>query len=371
MRLFEYQTKELFKEQGITVPSAVLIDNEEALSQAIEVIELPCVLKAQVLEGGRGKAGLVKLVNTKEEAKTAGQRILKVTKKKLLVEKAIMFEKELYLSIIIDPLSAGALIMASKEGGMEIEEIAAISPEKIIKEYVDMSLGLFPFQSRNIMFDLDMDRGQTNQGTKFLLGLYNIFKKYEANLVEINPLVVAEEGTLIAVDAKCELDDNALYKHKRFFPTRDHFKNNIEYEAAQEAIPYIQFEGDIGLMVAGAGLANVIYDLVHEFGSTVTNYLEFGGPNYRKAKKCMELILKSKPRCILIATFGTIARADVIAEGIVEAVNELKPTIPIVAVVRGTGEERAKELLKSVGLESLMDTEEAVQKAIQLIREQS
>lgn len=366
MKLFEYQAKELFAEHGIPVPDSTLISCISELNKALEEIGLPCVLKAQVLQGGRGKAGLVKLVRTKEEASAEAERILKVTGKKLLVEGAVRFEKEMYLAITVDPVSGSALVMACLEGGVEIEEIARTKPEKIIKEKVDTSWGMMPFQASNVMYSLGLDKNQAAEGSKILLKLYELFVKNDAELVEINPLMILKDGTMIAADGKVNLDDNALFKHSRYSITRDHFKNDLEYEAAQDGIPYIQFDGDIGLMVAGAGLANVVYDLISYYGGTVKNYLEFGGPNYHKAQKCMKMMLDNKPKCILIATFGTIARADVMAQGIVDAVRELKPDIPIVAVIRGTGEEEAQELLRSVGLNPLDDTEEAVKKAVEL-----
>ena len=366
MKLFEYQAKELFAEHGIPVPASTLISCISELNKALEEIGLPCVLKAQVLQGGRGKAGLVKLVRTKEEASAEAERILKVTGKKLLVEGAVLFEKEMYLAITVDPVSGSALVMACLEGGVEIEEIARTKLEKIIKEKVDTSWGLMPFQASNVMYALGLDKNQAAEGSKILLKLYELFVKNDAELVEINPLMILKDGTMIAADGKVNLDDNALFKHSRYSITRDHFKNDLEYEAAQDGIPYIQFDGDIGLMVAGAGLANVVYDLISYYGGTVANYLEFGGPNYHKAKKCMKMMLENKPKCILIVTFGTIARADVMAQGIVDAVRELKPDIPIIAVIRGTGEEGAQELLRSVGLNPLDDTEEAVKKAVEL-----
>lgn len=367
MKLFEYQAKELFAENGITVPKSTIISHVDELEEALKEIGLPCVLKAQVLQGGRGKANLVKVVRSVESARKEAKRILEVTNQKLLVESAVEFEKELYLSITVDAVSGLAVVMACLDGGVDIEDIARNTPEKIIKEYVDLSLGLLPFQANNVMYALGMDKNQTKAGSKVLLQLYKVFKEYEAELVEINPLMITKEGNFIAADGKVNIDDGSLFRQKRYSITRDYYKTDFEYEAAQEGIPYIEFDGDIGLMCAGAGLTNVIYDLIHYEGGTVANYLEFGGPNYHKSQLCMERMLETKPKCILIATFGTIARADVMAEGIAKAVKELKPTIPIVTVIRGTGEEKARELLRSAGLEPLNDTEEAVRKAIEIV----
>lgn len=367
MKLFEYQAKELFEEQGIPVPVRVLISSINELEQAISQIGLPCVLKAQVLQGGRGKAGLVKFVTSKEEAQTEAKRIIETTNKKLMVESAVNFEKEMYLAITVDPLAGTAMIMACMEGGVDIEDIARNTPEKIVKEYVDLRVGLMPYQANNVMYALGLTGEAVKEGCKVLIGLYEVFRKYEAELVEINPLMITQEGKVIAADGKVNLDDNTLYKHQRYSITRDYYKNDFEYEAALNGIPYIQFDGDIGLMCAGAGLTNVIFDLIHYGGGTVANYLEFGGPNYHKAQKCMKMMLDSKPKAVLIATFGTIARADVMAQGIAEAVKELRPSIPIVTVIRGTGEDEAIEILKNVGLEPLSDTEEAVNKVLELV----
>ncbi|MGI6679270.1 MAG: succinate--CoA ligase subunit beta [Dehalobacterium sp.] len=367
MKLFEYQAKELFEEQGITVPARVLISEIGELEQALAQIGLPCVLKAQVLQGGRGKAGLVKFVTSKEEAQSEAKRILESTNKKLLVESAVDYEKEIYLAITMDPVQGKGMIMACMEGGVDIEEIARNTPEKIIREYIDLRVGLMPYQAGNIMYELGLSNEIVKEGRKVLMNLYQVFKNYEAELVEINPLMITKDGKVIAADGKVNLDDNSLYKHPEFSITRDHYKNDFEYKAALEGIPYIQFDGDIGLMCAGAGLTNVIFDLIHYGGGTVANYLEFGGPNYHKAEQCMKMMLESKPKAVLIATFGTIARADVMAEGIAKAVKELKPSIPIVTVIRGTGEEEAIEMLKDAGLEPLSDTEDAVNKVLALV----
>jgi len=210
MKLFEYQAKELFAEQGIPVPQNVLISAEDELEVAIEQIGLPCVLKAQVLHGGRGKAGLVKFVTSKEEAREHAKRILDVTNKKLLVEKAVDFAQEMYLAITVDPVTGSGLIMACLEGGVDIEEIARTTPEKIIKEYVDLSIGLLPYQADNIMYNLGMDVNLAKQGSKLLLKLFNLFKKYEAELVEINPLMITKDGQIIAADGKFNFDDSGL-----------------------------------------------------------------------------------------------------------------------------------------------------------------
>jgi succinyl-CoA synthetase beta subunit len=201
-----------------------------------------------------------------------------------------------------------------------------------------------------------------------LLNLYNLFCEYDAELVEVNPLALVEDSALVAADAKITIDDGSLHRQGRFPLSRDYFESDVAYDAAEEGIPYLEFDGDIGLMCAGSGLTNVIYDLVNQGGGSVASYIEFGGPNYRKAAKAMELMIRTKPKVVLIVTFGTIARADVITEDLAGAIQRLEPDFPIVTAIRGTGEEKTQELLRGVGLEPLTDTEEAVERAIELAR---
>lgn len=366
MKLFEYQAKEIFKECGIIVPDSILISSEDELEAAVEQIGLPCVVKAQVLHGGRGKAGLVKFVKTKEEALREGARILAVTGQRLLVEAAVKNVAEIYISITGDPVEGKALIMACGDGGMDIEEIARTEPEKILKQHVDLAAGLLPYEGQNIFYSLGFDKETVKSANKMLAGLYQAFRTYEAELVEINPLMLTPDGQFVAADGKLNIDDNAIYKYPQFEKTRAYYNTDLEYEAAQVGVPFLQFDGNIGMLVAGAGLANVVFDLINYSGGSVGTYLEFGGPNYSKGKQCMELMLESNPKGILIVAFGTIARADVMAEGIVEAYEELKPTIPVVTAIRGTGEERAKELLAQTPFEAYDDVEEAVARIIEL-----
>jgi succinyl-CoA synthetase beta subunit len=368
MKLFEHQAKELFQQAGIPIPEGKLISSVPELDGVVEEVGLPCAIKAQVLQGGRGKAGLIQLASTGDEVRTKSEQILEKLEDGhgLLVEQALEIDKELYLSITPEPVTGSALVMASAEGGVEIEEVARNTPEKIVKERVDISEGLLPFQARNVMFELDLDKDGLKQGSAMLLSLYNLFQRYDAELVEINPLVITEEGDLIAADGKITIDDDALPRQERFSLSRDYFDSDVAYEASQEGIPYLKFDGDIGLLCAGAGLTNVVYDLINYGGGSVDSYVEFGGPNYRKAAKALELMMKTEPKVVLVVTFGTIARADVIAEDLVEAIKRLEPDFPIVTAIRGTGEEKVRDLLGEVGLESLEDTEEAVEKAIEL-----
>lgn len=368
MKLFEYQAKELFEEAGIAVPRGRLVSDVSEVDGALEEVGLPYAIKAQVLRGGRGKAGLIQLASTADEARTkAGQIFDSIGDgRSLLVEQGLDIETELYLSVTPEPVSGSALVLASAEGGVEIEEVARTTPEKIVRERVDLSEGLLPYEARNVMFELGLEGDGARRGTAILLNLYDLFQRYDAELVEINPLVVTQSGDLVAADGKVTIDDGSLARQSRFPLSRDYFESDVEYEAAAEGIPYIDFDGEIGLMCAGSGLTNVIYDLVNYGGGTVGSYVEFGGPNYRRTAKAMELTMQSNPRVLLVVTFGTIARADVIAEDLAEAIGRLQPNFPIVAAIRGTGEEKVRELLGDAGLELLDDTEDAVERAIEL-----
>jgi len=377
MKLFEYQAKDAFEAQGIPVPKRMLCETAEQVSSAAKALGFPCAVKSQVLKGGRGKAGLVKLVRSAAETQAYAESLLGGALgiahgvKKVLVEEAVDIARELYLSITVDAAAATALILACADGGVEIEELARTAPEKIIREKVDIEIGLLPFQARNIAYALGLEQGLSQSFVTLLSGLWKTFREKDAELVEVNPLFVTKSGKLIAGDGKLVIDDNSAFRQGGAEPSREYFESDVAYEAAKEGIPYLQFDGDISLMCAGAGLTTVVYDLVNYEGGSVANYLEFGGPNYKKAVRAMELCLVNNPKVILIVTFGTIARADVMADGIVEAITRLKPRCPIVACIRGTGEEKAVETLKAAGLDPLFDTEEAVRRAVALARESS
>ncbi|MCL2044694.1 MAG: acetate--CoA ligase family protein [Treponema sp.] len=370
MKLFEYEAKQLFCEAGIPVPVSQVIENTGQLDKALSVSGLPCILKSQVLTGGRGKAGLIKIAQTAEEAHKIAAELFARPENvlRILVEQAVTIQSEIYLSITADPVSGCAMIMGCAEGGIDIEEISVKTPEKIIREFVNVNTGLQSFQINDFIWRLGLRSDTFKQACKVVAHLYHVFIKYDAELAEINPLFVTPAG-LIAGDGKLIIDDNSMFRQTAFELSRDKFDSDMEYEAALDGIPYLQFDGDISLMCAGAGLTNTVYDLINYEGGTVANYLEFGGPNYTKAGRAMELCLKNKSKVILIVTFGTIARADVMAADIVKAIEELKPDRPIIACIRGTGEEAACETLKKAGLDYITDTEEAVRRAIAVNRE--
>ncbi len=366
MKLFEYQAKEVFAGVGIPVPKSVLIAKADETAAAVGSVGLPCVLKCQVLSGGRGKAGLVKLARTQAEAEALAKKYFAEVPSlhAVLVEEAVAIERELYLALTIDAPSGRAVLMGCAEGGVEIEQVAAETPEKIMRETIDLERGLQPFQISDFVYRLGLRDDALKQVGKICGALYKAFRSMDAELIEINPLFLTKSGAAVAGDGKLSIDDNSMFRHAAYEKGRPYYASDMEYEAAKEGIPYIEFDGDISLMCAGAGLANTVYDLVNYEGGKVANYLEFGGPNYMKAGTAMRLCLANKPKVILIVTFGTIARADVMAEGITKAVQELRPDCPIVACLRGTGEERVDEIFAPIGLKRLSDTEEAVRKAV-------
>jgi succinyl-CoA synthetase beta subunit len=265
----------------------------------------------------------------------------------------------------VDPAGANVLAMASARGGVDIETLAEEHPEQLVRRPIDPRYGMLPFHARALTALLGLAREPARAFAKTARALYQLVRERDATLAEINPLVVTPAGACVAADAKLTVDDNALYRQP-FERVPDAFEDAIEYEAAHAGIPFLRFDGDIGVMCAGAGLTNTVLDLIHDFGGRPANFLEFGGPNYRRAREAMTLALKVRPKVLLIVTFGTIARADVMADGIVEAMRKLDPSIPVVTAIRGTNEEQASETLRSAGLEPLRDTEQAVRKAIAL-----
>ena len=374
MKLFEYQAKELFREAGIDVPQGVLTDKHSDWPQQIPV---PCVLKSQVLSGKRGKAGLIRFADSLDKAKAEAGSLFTCNQgvKKILIEELINIDREIYLAITVDPVKAKALVISCAEGGMEIEELAASgggASDKIHYTSIDMVCGMANFQSRGIAYDMGFKGDTAKQIASVVEKLYGIFVKYDAELAEINPLFISKEGKVIAGDGKLIIDDNSIFRQKQFKIDRDYFTSDAEYESYLEGIPYLQFDGNIALMCAGAGLTTTVFDLVNYSGGKVSNYLEFGGANYKKAVRAMELCLKNlNARVILIVTFGTIARADVMAEGIKSAIETLKPSVPVITCIRGTNEEAADAILRSCGLTPLYDTEEAVAQAVKIAKGKS
>lgn len=368
MKLFEYQAKEAFREKGIPTPEGVLIREMAELDAALDKVGFPCVLKSQVLQGGRGKAGLIKVVEDAASARSTAQALFdsKHNVRMLLVEQAVDIDREIYLSITVDPVQATAMFIGCAEGGMDIEQLAVTAPEKIITVHVDLREGLGTYHINNLLYGMGLSGEIAKQVGAIARNLYKTFRAYDAELVEINPLFVTKSGTVVAGDGKLNIDDNSVSRQPAYSMTRDYFDSDVEFAAAQEGIPYLQFSGDIALMCAGAGLTTTVFDIIHDFKGTVATYLEFGGANYTKAVRTMELCLQTPSKVILVVTFGTIARADVMAHGLIEAIKIHKPSVPIVTCIRGTNEEEAFRALREAGLEPMTNTEEAVQRAVDI-----
>ena len=367
MKLFEYQAKALFSKAGIFVPKSIVVSTAAEAERAAEEVKLPCMIKAQVLRGGRGKLGLVRRAKTLEETREIAKNILdsSYNVRRLLVEACVQIDKEVFVSISIDPVSARAMIMACSEGGVDIETVAKETPEKIVREYVSIDKDLEEEQLSDLVRRLGLSQAAARPMSELVDRLYRCFKEYDAELTEVNPVIITGDGA-VAGDGKFIIDDNSCFRHPEFKKTRDYFDTDMEYESALEEIPYIQFDGDISLMCAGAGLTTTVYDLIHYENGTVANYLEFGGPNYMKGEKAMEICLANPSKVILIVTFGTIARADVIAEGVVKACERLRPDRPLITCIRGTNEDVATKMLKDAGIECFADTEDAVRRAVEL-----
>ncbi|MBO4316903.1 MAG: succinate--CoA ligase subunit beta [Mailhella sp.] len=367
MNLFEYQAKAAFRECGIATPKGVLIRSVDELESACAETGFPCVLKSQVLRGGRGKAGLIKVVKDMAEAKRTAEELFqsKHNVRMLLVEEAVDIAREIYLSITVDAVTGSALIMGCAEGGMDIETLAKTQPEKIIRVLVNIADGLGSFHVNNLVYGMGLAGDEAKKIGGVVRSLYKVFRARDAQLAEINPIFITKAGDVVAGDGKLIIDDNSIFRQPNYPRTRDYYETDVEFEAAQDGIPYICFGGDIALLCAGSGLTTTVFDLIRDEGGTVSTYVDFGGPNYTRAVRAMELCLKTPCKVILVVTFGTIARADVMADGIIQAMQELKPDVPIVLRIRGTNEDEANEKLEKAGLKNLVDTEEAVHIAVE------
>ena len=372
MKLYEYQSKEIFRAAGIPVPEGRVVKEAADVPAALDVLRLPVMAKAQVLAGRRGKAGLIRRCASAPEVETAvtewigrahgGERIASV-----LLERPLDIRREIYLSVTIDPALGSPVVIACGEGGMEIEELSAARPAAVIKEPVNIFRGLRSYQIRDIVTALGLNGDAAKAGSQILGTLYRLFRTHDAELVEVNPLVVEATGTLVAADAKFRIDDNALFRQKSFSRGREQFEDDLEFEAAENQLSYVRLDGNIGVLCTGAGLTMTTLDLVKMNGGRAANFMEFGGATYTRAATALRIALKNpQVKVLLIVTFGLVARADVIAEGLVKAIQEIKPTLPIITAVRGTGEEKAREIMRTLGIPTYDETEEAVRKAVQL-----
>ncbi len=365
MNLHEYQAKELFSRYGIPVPEGRLADTPEAARQAAKDLGNRVVVKAQVHAGGRGKVGGVKLVNDADAAADAAKGMLGqklVTKQtgaaglpinSVWVEKPSNIARELYVSAVVDRSTETIVFMCSPAGGMDIEDVAEETPEKLKSIAVDPAAGLQPYQARQLGFFMDLNKQQVDQFTKIMLGLYKMFVERDCSMVEINPLIVTAEGDLFALDAKLNFDDNALFRQKAIAEKRDPSQEDErERVALQHDLNYVSLEGNIGCMVNGAGLAMATMDIIKLHGGQPANFLDVGGgATTERVTNAFKLITSSPDvKAILVNIFGGIVRCDLIAEGIIEAVKQTGLKVPVVARLQGTNMEKGRDMLANSGL---------------------
>ncbi len=381
MKLHEFQAKSLFAKHGVPVPKGAVASTPQEARQQLLALGGRGVIKAQVHAGGRGKAGGVKLVSSPDEAERfaeglLGKRLVThqtgpegVPVRKLLVEEAVDIEKELYVSVLVDSAAQMALFMASEQGGMEIEEGAAKSPEKILRLPVDPIIGFQPFMARRLTAALNIKPEAQRAAVALFTSLYNVFTTYDCSLVEVNPLVITKDNRVLALDAKVSLEDDALFRHKEMESLRDTEQEDpMDVEAEKIGVNYIRLDGEVGCMVNGAGLAMATMDVIKLMGSYPANFLDVGGSATEEQIGAAFKLLISDPKVkkVLVNIFGGILRCDAAARGIISAGKERQTNLPIVVRMRGTNAEEGKRLLAESGLKvTLADgLREAAQKAL-------
>lgn len=372
MKLHEYQSKRIFAQYGIPIPDGDVATTPAEARAIAERLGRPVVIKSQVLVGGRGKAGGIKLAKNADEAESVASQILGMdikglTVKKVLVDEAADIRSEIYLGVVLDRAKRQVAIMASSEGGVEIEEVAANTPDKIITVHVHPLLGLQAYQCRNLAFGIGLPKEHIREFTKIAQGLYNVFIESDAGLAEINPLIINGENKLQAVDGKILLDDSGLFRHKELAALRDPDEDSpAEIEARASDLSYIDLDGEIGCLVNGAGLAMATMDVVKLFGGSPANFLDIGGgANAEKVTAALSIILRDdRVKAVLINIFGGITRCDEVANGIVEAIRTLDVKVPFVARLVGVNEEEGRQILAESNLITASSLSEAVQKAV-------
>ncbi|KOH45375.1 ADP-forming succinate--CoA ligase subunit beta [Sunxiuqinia dokdonensis] len=378
MKIHEYQAKEIFKKYGLPVPNDVLCHSVEEVEKAMAKKEGMVVVKAQVLVGGRGKAGGVKLAKTKQEALDAASQILGMDIKGLTVEKilladAVDIEKEFYVGLINDRNTKSVTLMASAEGGVEIEEVAKNTPELIHKFPIDPLTGLLDFQAREIGMQLFGDVKLARKAADMLQKLYTLFVETDATIAEINPLVLTPDKKIWAIDGKMNFDDNALYRQPEIEAMREADEDELkEIDAHEKGLSYVKLDGNIGCMVNGAGLAMATMDMIKLYGGEPANFLDIGGSsNPQKVVDAMNILISDKNvNAVMINIFGGITRCDDVARGLIEALDTIKSDMPIVVRLSGTNADEGLALLKDKGLPTVQTMSEAAQKAIELSRVQ-
>ena len=386
MDIHEYQAKELLAGFGVAIPrGGVAYSPEQAVYRASEIGGVRWAVKAQIHSGARGKAGGIKLCSNEDEVRTASKTLLGKrlvthqtgpegrTVHRLYVEAAVPIEREIYLGFVLDRKSERVMIVASAQGGMEIEEIAQRSPDSILREVVEPAVGMTAFQARELAFGLKLTPAQVSRMVTTLLGAYRAFRDLDATMVEINPLVATTDGQLLALDCKMTFDDNALFRRPNVSELRDYAEEDPrESQAAEYGINYVALDGEIGCIVNGAGLAMGTMDLIQHAGSSPANFLDVGGgASPEKVCNAFRLVLADpKVRAILVNIFAGINRCDWVAQGVVNAVKELKPTVPLVVRLAGTNVEEGKRILRESGLDLVTaDTlTEAAEKVVAVLK---
>lgn len=374
MKIHEYQAREIFRNYGIPVPADVLCYTVREVENAAKELNCMVVVKAQVLAGGRGKAGGVKLARNVEEAINAGKQILGMdikglTVEKVLVTKAADIEKEFYVGLINDRNTKSVILMASAEGGVEIEEVAKTNPEKIIKFQINPLTGLLDYQARNIALQLFGDAKQAQKAASIFVKLYKLFIETDSTLAEINPLVLTPDNEILAIDGKMNFDDNALFRRPEILALREPDEEEKQEIAANEkGLSYIKLDGNIGCMVNGAGLAMATMDMIKLYGGSPANFLDIGGSsNPQKVIDAMNILLGDKNvKSVMINIFGGITRCDDVARGLIKALEIIITDVPIVVRLSGTNAEEGLAILKETGLPTVSSMSEAAQKAIEL-----
>jgi len=382
MKIHEYQGKELLKNYGVPVPRSIVARTPAEAEQAARDLGTDVVVvKAQIHAGGRGKGGGVKLAKSPEEAKEIAGKMLGMMLvthqtgaegrevKTLLIEEGLPIDKEFYLAITLDRVTGRNVFMASKAGGMDIEKVAEETPELILKEAIDPSVGLRPFQARNLAFGLGIPADLVNQAAKFMLSLYDAYEKMDASLLEINPFLLTKDNRLIALDAKVNFDDNALYRHKDYAALRDlNEEEPLEIEASKFDLNYIKLDGNIGCMVNGAGLAMATMDIIKLAGGEPANFLDVGGgASQERVEQAFKILLADENvKAVLINIFGGIVRCDMVANGVVAAAKNLGVSIPIVARLEGTNVEEGRRVLREsdIGIISAEGMNDAAEKVV-------
>jgi len=385
MNIHEYQAKEILTRYGIQVPRGRVATTAQEAGRIAQELGGLCVVKAQIHAGGRGKAGGVKLVKTPAEAERVAAGLLGKTLvthqtgpegrevRCLLVEEGLDIERELYLAVVLDRTVSRVSVIGSAEGGVEIEEVAQKSPDKILKEVVDPAVGLQPFQARRMAYALGLAQERVGAFVSLVQGLARAFVELDCSLAEVNPLVVTREGKVLALDAKMNFDNNALFRHPDIVALRDLTEEDPkEYQASELGLSYISLDGDIGCMVNGAGLAMGTMDIIKQYGGEPANFLDVGGgATQERVTEAFKILLSDKQvKGVLVNIFGGIMRCDVIAQGVVNAAREVRLAVPLVVRLQGTNVEQGRAILSESGLaiipaETMAEAAEKIVKAVQ------